>query len=79
MSAEQLNNIERTLGTILGELKGVNCRLDITNGRVGKLEDRTNHTETELDQMKGRATILGAVAGIVVSIGLSVLNKFVGK
>jgi hypothetical protein len=79
MSAEQLNNIERTLGTILGELKGVNCRLDITNGRVGKLEDRTNRTETELDQMKGRATILGAVAGIVVSIGLSVLNKFVGK
>ena len=79
MNQDQLNNIERTLGILLGKIDGINQRLDTSNGRIGKLEDQENCIKSEIDQIKGKSVILGSVAAVVVSVGLAVFNWLLGK
>jgi tetrahydromethanopterin S-methyltransferase subunit G len=73
---DQLNQICQAIGRLEGKVDAINQRLDVANGRTNKLEDRTNNVETDLDQMKGKATIIGIVAGVVVSF---ITNLFFKK
>jgi len=79
MNQDQLNNIERTLGILLGKVDGINQRLDTSNGRIRKLEDQENCIKSEIDQIKGKSVILGSVAAVVVSVGLAVFNWLLSK
>ena len=68
MTEKTLNNIERSLGEITGELKGVNQRLDTQNGNVAKCTDRINKLETFKDNLTGKITVIVIVAGTAASL-----------
>ena len=61
---EELN---RTLGEILGEVKGVNTRLDRVNGRLDKHDDKINSLETFKDTATGKLAVVGTLAAFVFS------------
>lgn len=74
---KDLNIICEKIGILIGKVDGINQRLDIANGRTTKLEDRTNCLESEVDNMKGKSIVLGSIAGIIVSVGLLIINYFI--
>ena len=71
--SDQLNKIERSLGIIEGKIDGINKRLDTSNGRIQKGEDRLNCIETEQDKMKGSTrTALWVWGTVLTLIGLAI-------
>ena len=77
MADNILNNIERSLGEITGELKGINKRLDISNSNIAKNQDRINKLESFKDNLTGRITIIVIIAGTAVSIAGSLLTTLI--
>jgi hypothetical protein len=61
----QLNSQGQMLATGLQETKGINQRLDILNGRVGKGEARLVALETASAVAEGRARLIGLLWSIV--------------
>ena len=62
-----LTHISEELGEIKGAVKGINRRLDITNGNIGKNQDKINQLETFRDNLTGKIVILVAIVGMIVS------------
>jgi RsiW-degrading membrane proteinase PrsW (M82 family) len=60
---EQHSDTYRTLGEILGELKGINGRLDRVNGRLDKHDDKIGILDSFKDTSTGKLTAIGAAAG----------------
>jgi len=73
----QLNNIERKIGELIGEVKGINKRLDTSNGNISKNQDRINKLESFKDNLTGRITIIVIIAGTAVSIVGSLLTTLI--
>ena len=65
---EAHDELNRTLGEILGEIRGVNLRLDRTNGRLDKHDDKIDHLEAFKDQATGKLAMMSA--GITFFIGI---------
>lgn len=79
--SDQLNKIERTLGRLEEGILGIQKRLDISNGRIAKNEDRMNKCESLIDQIKGAGKLIHifwggvvAIVGIAISI-FSILTR----
>ena len=72
-----LVEIAKDVGEIKGEVKGINKRLDITNGSVAKDKDRINKLETFKDNLSGKIIIIVAIIGLIVSVISSYLKDIV--
>ena len=79
MPDTKLNEIHRAIGRVEGTLTGVHNKLDKINGTLDKHDTRINKVESDVDQAKGKATLLGGVAGFVVIAGEYLIKKFLGK
>lgn len=83
---EQLNNIERSVGEILGELKGINNRLDTVNGRLGKHDEaiaslisQNSDRKMEISNIRIHFAIYSAGIGVVAMALLQILLEFLQK
>ena len=68
-------NILKTQGEIIGELKGINRRLDVSNSRTSKNEvkieesqDKIHTIQNKLSGVLGQAIGAGAVVGLIIGI-----------
>ena len=75
MDSDNHNQIMLTLGKLDGKLDGVLDRLDISNGRIEKNEDRLSRVEAWQNNMKGRVTIISTGVGILVTFIVLAINK----
>ena len=80
--------IMRFLGNLEGKMdigfEGVHRRLDISNGRIGKLEEQVDTLESTDDQQKGAGKALGgvwkALGGVgAVAGGLALISQWLTK
>ncbi len=71
---EEHNELNRTLGEILGGVKGINQRLDVVNGRLGKHDDKIHTLESFMDNVTGRFVVIGAVFALTCTIVGSWVN-----
>ena len=63
-----LNEINRKVGEIIGETKGINKRLDIMNGTNFVRDKRINKIEHDTNIQTGKNTVISAVTAIIISI-----------
>jgi len=64
----QLLNIERALGRLEGKVDGMNQRLDKINGNLESHAKKIDRLENQVAVIKGKSTMLGAIAGFLVSV-----------
>lgn len=64
----ELDQLSRILGSIEGELKGINTRLDTQADSINGIRDH-------LHEVDKRTVRHGAVAGLGVSIGVNVIAE----
>jgi DNA anti-recombination protein RmuC len=72
-------SLYQMVGEIKGEVKGINAHLEKMNGRLDSHSTKINILESTTDQMKGKATGAGAVAGFIagaISIIIAILAFF---
>lgn len=67
MSENILNRISQDIGRLEGKVDGINKRLDISNGRIAKNEEKINALESFKDNLQGRIVVVVAIVGLVVS------------
>ena len=75
MDSDNHNQVMLTLGKLDGKLDGVLDRLDISNGRIEKNEDRLSRVEAWQNNIKGRVTIISTGVGILVTFIVLAINK----
>jgi hypothetical protein len=61
------------LGQLEGKIDAFLTRLSAHEGEVGKLEERVQTLEKAKHVASGYAAAVGAVAGIVVAVGMKVI------
>jgi hypothetical protein len=77
--SDQLNNIERTLGEILGKVEGINKRLDITNGRTSKNEEKISCLQSFQDNLVGKISVIVVLVNVAIMFVTSFLKDFLSK
>ncbi|MDO8094415.1 MAG: hypothetical protein Q6360_13135 [Candidatus Brocadiales bacterium] len=73
------DQIHLRLGEILGEIKGVNQRLDRTNGRLDKHDFKIDALEAFKDQATGKLAMVGVAAAFLFSIVGAAINNVMFK
>ena len=68
MSKDIQSEIYRIVGSIEGEVKGMNGRLDRINGTLKAHDNKIDFLEAESNKRKGIVTVIGGIAGVLVSI-----------
>lgn len=68
MEDQTQNKILLIVGRLEGKLDGVINRLDKLNGFVASNTIKINKNENDIIASKAKATLLGAIAGIITSI-----------
>ena len=71
---EDSNEINRTLGAILGEVKGMNRRFDEIDERDNEQDEQIKDLNAFKDNITGRFTVIAAVFAIVCTIIGSWIN-----
>lgn len=71
------DDIQRSLGRIEGKVDGINQRLDKVNGTLKDHSDKINLLETFRDNLQGRMTIIGAIAGFLGALITTIINRFI--
>ena len=71
-----LQDITRAIGRLEGKVDGINNRLDRINGSLGNHDDRINDLESSCSSIKGQASILGILGGIIVSAIVASIKFF---
>lgn len=71
-----LLEIQKNIGFIKGKLEGIDNHLSKINNRLDNHGNRINKVESQCDNLTGRATIVGAVAGFVVAVVAVVVSLF---
>lgn len=66
---QQINEMMLMLGEIRGDVKGINTRLDISNGRIAKSEGRIDTLESINDQQKGSIRVVGGIWKVIAGFG----------
>ena len=78
MSNQELHlQIMERLGGVAADIKGIHTELQRINGRITTNAELGQQNRTDIANMKGKASILGAVAGIIVSIIIQFLSKLI--
>lgn len=75
MESEGNSDILLLLGEIKGEVKGINQRLDVSNHRTEKVENRVTSLESTRDQQKGGWRVTTVIAGAVSTAVYFILGK----
>lgn len=75
MSNNLLNEINRSVGRIEGEVRGINARLDKMNGTIGANTDKIDGLETDRDKQRGVFAVIGAIAGVVATFVWKIVEK----
>ena len=68
------DQIIKALGNIEGKIDGINKRLDLMNGSLGKHETRINDNEHKIDIATGKATAIGALLGVIGACIIAAIN-----
>lgn len=76
MLNDRHDELNRTLGQILGELKGMNQRLDFITSNQDKHEERLNDLESFKDTAVGKFAVIGTVATFIFGIIGSYITDF---
>lgn len=77
MKDKQHNEIMFALGELKSDVKSVSLRIDVQNGRLGKLEGRTNSLEETRSEQRGGWKLFAMLGGASVlgSIGTFITNR----
>jgi t-SNARE complex subunit (syntaxin) len=65
---DKLNDIYQIVGRLEGKVDGINQRLDVSNGRIGKSEERIDCLEKSVDEAKGGVKMVVVFWGIVITL-----------
>jgi len=68
--------ILKEAGEIKGEVKGINQRLDRVNGNLKDHDTRINCNEHKIDNITGKATIIGSIIGFIGAVIIACIAKF---
>ena len=68
--------INRSLGRVEGKLDGVLTHLEKINGRLDSHSKKIDVLEDTTNQIVGKASILGAIAGFVGALILTLIGFF---
>jgi len=71
-TTEQIFN---AIGELVGEVKGINSRLDKINGSLKDHDKRIDKNKERLDIATGKATILGAILGFIGAAIIALLKQ----
>jgi len=71
-----LTEINRTMGEVVGEVKGINKRLDKLNGSVKNHDDRINTNESKLDTMLGKVSVVGSLGVFIGGLIMWLFDYF---
>ncbi len=71
----QLNNIERAIGRLEEGILGIQKRLDISNGRIGKSETEIDCIKDDVNKAKGSINTIAVVWGIIIT-GVNIAISF---
>ena len=71
-----LTEMNRTMGEVVGEVKGINKRLDKLNGSVKNHDDRINTNESKLDTMLGKVSVVGSLGVFIGGLIMWLFDYF---
>ena len=71
-----LTEINRTMGEVVGEVKGINKRLDKLNGSVKNHDARINKNESKLDTMLGKVSVIGSLGVFIGGLIMWLFDYF---
>lgn len=75
MSEELLHNeIMRAIGNLEGKIDGINQRLDVSNGRLSKHDEKIQSLEISRGELKGGSKIFMMFVGAVGALIMFVLS-----
>ena len=76
---ENHDQIVLMLGEIRGEVKGINQRLDISNGRLAKHDSSIQSLQEFQARHSGETKIIGVIWGSLSALGVSLMVWFLTK
>lgn len=76
---DKQDGVQRALGRIEGKLDSVIARIDKVDATIITHDDKINLLETFRDNLTGKISILGAIAGIIGFLITKVINYFVSR
>jgi hypothetical protein len=62
--SDLIPKIHQSVGEIIGEVKGINQRLDRMNGKLAEAHHTAIENASEIKVIKTKAAIFGAIAGV---------------
>ena len=71
-----LTEMNRTMGEVVGEVKGINKRLDKMNGSNARRDIKIDDLETSRDVITGKVTIVGAICGFIGAVIIACFKFF---
>ena len=71
-----INDVFLLLGKVMGELKGVNKRLDTVNGTLTDHGKRINTNESKIDVNMGKVSVISALFGFVGACIIAFIGFF---
>ena len=71
-----LTEMNRTMGEVVGEVKGINKRLDKLNGSVNNHDARINKNESKLDTMLGKVSVVGSLGVFIGGLIMWLFDYF---
>jgi hypothetical protein len=75
--AQSEYNVQRSLGRIESKVDAINQRLDSMNGSIKDHATQINNLESFRDNLQGRMTILGTIAGFIGAMITAIINHFI--
>jgi len=71
-TTEQIFN---AIGELVGEVKGINNRLDKINGSLEDHDKRIDKNKERLDIATGKATVIGTILGFIGAAIIALLKQ----
>jgi len=68
--------ILQAIGELGGKVDGINKRLDTLNGTVKSHDKRINANESKIDNMTGKATMIGMIFGFIGACIIALIGFF---
>lgn len=76
---DKQDGVQRALGRIEGKIDGIVSHIEKVDTLLKTHDDKINLLETFRDNLTGKISILGAIAGIIGFLITKVINYFVSR